>query len=796
MRSIWKPVFVTVGALAILAGTLLLMGNIQNVTRIANSTEFSKLQTTALSWSAGLETCRSAVREQVLRQELLRISERPGEWVTWRAAEKYRAFLTDWNASYGPPRALCLIVNAAQLHSFEGDTSGLAMSLKLFEESGNPEITIFGGNASTPGFVAIQYRYQQDSAAIASRWITLFDPTTVLRVGDTAPHAWTLMSGPDQTLFSSSGGSQAACVSPATWPLIIGQQKGALPGTNDDQWGFVKLQLPGMKPVLLLASLTPPGTASHASIWWIAAGLLVMIVVAVWPYAPNPLTAELAPPLPEPGEPAIPSSDATAFRQLFQAIVDPLCIVEVDGRFSRSNHAAQEMLRIQRGKPDPALNMEHGDLAIPAAAFFQQLAAGAIDADGPVRLATTEKVVFSGRIRATRLYVDQDRHGPLLLQFVHDVETAPTLAIESVADEDAVPVADPLCPNAIIVVSRDGLLQNYNDAALAICPTLENSPMLTDIFPALDRIEVERILRRENTSRFETLFGSGTFEFHACPHNGTVVLYGSPAAAEKQLEIALAQAHENFNTLCNMTPAAVLFLNVHDHNIQQCNVAACDLFSMPAPGLLGRTLESLSAFPWIPSSEPESEFFAATPDGRTIRCKFACELVKIEGEPTMLAVLDPIATYQPVSEQEQETRELLAAVDRLAQDEDTPPNTAGPGLLIVSNPVVRDVARKLLERAGHDVEAFTTLDDATVWVIAHQYVPGLITLDVTDFDDVEDWLANLRARCGSVPCLAITDGETHELPNSGENFFLQKPFDLDDVERALHELGVEATAHA
>jgi PAS domain-containing protein len=793
MRPVWKPVLVTAGALAVLAGTLLLMGNIQNVTRLANSTEFAKLQSTAVAWTAGLESARAVSREQVLRQGLLRISERPGEWTSWRAAEKYRLFLNDWNSTTGPPRAIGLVVDPALFHSFAGDTTGLAIALKLFDDANDADVAIFGGDAATPSFIAVQYRCQQDTATLAARWITIFDPATVLKINESTPQVWTLMSSPSQVLFTSASNSAAAHVSAATWPLIVGQQQGTLPGNNSDDWGFVRLDLPGMHPLLLFAQLTPPAAGSQASIWWIAAGVLMMIVIAVWPQAPNPLTADLVSNAPD--QPTV-NGESAIYRLIFQTVADPLCIVETDGRISRANPAAQDLLHVHRGRPDPNLNMEHGDMEIPVAAFLQQLATGAITAAGPVRLGKPDSVCFSGTIQASRVTTDEAGYGPLLVQFIHGAETATSPAVASdPADEESMPGADPDSPYAVLIVSRDGLIQSYNAAALAECPALENSPVLADVFPALNRDELEGLLRREQRTRFETIFGSATFEFDACPHNGTVGIYGHRAAATKQLEVALEQAHENFNTLCNMTPAAVLFLNVHDHSIQQCNVEACDLFGMTAPGIIARPLESLAAFDWVLTNEPDQEYFAATPDGRTIRCKFSCELIKIEGEPTMLVVLDPITTYQPLTAEESETQAILESVESPTPDEPAlTPN--GPGLLIVSNPIVRDVARKLLERTGHDVEAFTSLDDATVWVIAHGLQPELITLDVTDFDHADEWLADVRTRCGSVPCLAITDGEEYDLPNSGENCFLQKPFDLESIERALRELGVEVVAHA
>jgi DNA-binding NtrC family response regulator len=121
-----------------------------------------------------------------------------------------------------------------------------------------------------------------------------------------------------------------------------------------------------------------------------------------------------------------------------------------------------------------------------------------------------------------------------------------------------------------------------------------------------------------------------------------------------------------------------------------------------------------------------------------------------------------------------------------------PPLPLGPGMLVTINPVVREVARRLFDKMRHPVEAFSSLDDATVWLITHDVRPELVALDLSDFDDANTWLSEVRARCGHVPCIGFTEGETFVLPDDGPNRLLEKPFDLDALGAALAAAGVEA----
>ncbi|MBU0691880.1 response regulator, partial [bacterium] len=115
----------------------------------------------------------------------------------------------------------------------------------------------------------------------------------------------------------------------------------------------------------------------------------------------------------------------------------------------------------------------------------------------------------------------------------------------------------------------------------------------------------------------------------------------------------------------------------------------------------------------------------------------------------------------------------------------------GPGLLIVNNPTVREVARRMLAKTGHPCEAFSSLDDATAWIYSHDLRPELVCFDLGDFDDGDEWLTQVRTRCGDVPCLALSSGNDYPLPDNGPNYYLEKPFELESLAQALLALNIE-----
>jgi PAS domain-containing protein len=787
MRSIWKPIGLLAGLIAVGAGTMMLMGNIHSADHCSADLEFTKLRAMAAVWQTRLDGARFMMREQCLTQGLLDITQAPGEWATWRAAQKYQDVIKDWNPNYGKPRGFGLLIGAHQIHSVFGDTSGFAAATLALQDQG--DVDILPGIYSNDGCVAVQYTVAAPSPERpVCRFLALIQRTQLLPITD-SPANWHLLATPEDARFSSAPGTVVARVSAVTWPLLLQQNSGMIPGNSGDQWGFAKIELPGNEPLLLVGALMKPAATRRTASLLVFAGAIALFLTALAsrtrPAAGARETIATTP-TPESGAPV----EAHNYREIFQTIRDPLCLVESDGRIVRANHSAQELLSIKKSLPDAAIYFEHGELQVLAAEFLRQIAAHPHENSGPCRLVNGETILFSGTVTAGRLYADQYHHGPVLIQFHAETEEeqpiSPTVLQSIEFSSDRV---DACNPYPVIRVSSEGIIEQFNDAARAVCPTLDTSPLLADALPALAESEWTNLVKFSDTKTLETVFGGGTYEFHVVRMDSGVLLYGYPAAESNNLTIALEQAQAGFNALCNLTPAAVMLVTVHEHTVLQCNMEACDLFSMPAPALVGNRLENLSAFPWELQNDPEQEFYALTPDGRTIRCALACELIKLDGEPTMLVVMNPVATSFPLTEQPV-APEFQPATNGHASPPALDPQR-GPGILIISNPVVRDVARKLLARFGHDCEAFTSLDDATIWLISHDTAPNFITLDVTDFDETAEWLGDMRARFGHVPVIAITDGENSEGTSAEDAYMLTKPFDLDTVEHALRELHVE-----
>lgn len=789
MKFIWKPIGLIAGLIAVGAGTLMLMGNVHSADQRSAEIEFVKLKSMAAVWQSHIDGARSTLREQCMIQGLLDVSQSPGDWATWRAAQKYQSACENWNPIYGTPRGIALVLGNRQLHSFYGDSSGLASATAVLADEG--DLYILPGNYNNDGCIAVQYMVSASSPEnFGGRFIALIPRSSLLPTTN-APANWHLLANPEDSRFSSAPGAESSHVSVATWPLLLQQDHGMIPGNSGDQWGFAKIQIPGNGPLLLVGSLHKPLATKRSAAVAIILGALALGLTAFIPRnsRPNDPENSVGPShAPETG----PSQPSNNYREIFQSIPDPLCVIESDGRVERANHAAHALLNLKKGFPDSAIYFEHGDIQVQSGEFFKQAAAFPRENSGPCRLVSGDSILFSGHIVLQRLYADQYHHSPVLVQFhAEQEEESPTETTETFVipqhlyEQGAVDLASPF---PVIKVSGDGLIEHYNDAARAVCPQLESSPLISDALPALDGKEWSDLIKFSDTKSIESVFGSTTYEFRLVRREQCVFLYGHPAAETKKLEIALEQSQASFNALCNLTPAAVMLVDVHEHKILQCNMEACDLFSMPAPALVGNRLENLSAFPWELGSDPDQEYYALTPDGRTLRCSFGCELIKLDGEPTMLVVLNLITQTtnyiapEPACDIAPVVNELQNAIIE---------SVKGPGILIVSNPVVRDVARKLLARIGHDCEAFTSLDDATIWMFAHETTPNFITLDLTDFDGANEWLSDMRARFGPVPVLAITDEDLSENSSPEDAFILTKPFDLDTVEHALKELHVE-----
>ena len=360
-------------------------------------------------------------------------------------------------------------------------------------------------------------------------------------------------------------------------------------------------------------------------------------------------------------------------------------------------------------------------------------------------------------------------------------------AIVSLPKEEFEFVPDPNNPFPVLRVTPEGLISLFNEAALRACPRIKDTPLIAEVLPSLETRQLLALLSGPPGTSFESLFGSVPHRFQVVPADDRITLYAHPLSASQSLEVALKQAHESFNSLCAVMSYPVLLIDPRDHSITSANRAAASLFGVEAGLLNGRILDSLCAQP-IDLTASRSRLEVDAPAGH-ITCELNSVMVKIEGVPTVLATLEVPVTQNSMQERRSQTES-----NRPSQRQDSNEKRnliPGPGILVSFSPVVRDVARRLLDKIGHTPEVFSTLDDATTWLITQGHRPEFVCIDITDFAEAPEWLADIRRRCGDIPCVAISDGVTGGLP-PGPNSLIVKPFDLESISGALQTLGLPA----
>jgi PAS domain-containing protein len=621
--------------------------------------------------------------------------------------------------------------------------------------------------------------------------VALIEPAVLFTPFSDTPSDWTLLSDPDAVLLRSGTNPSAPPISEAAWTLMVSQRTGIVQMPGGNSICFARVQIPGMPPMLLIHPV-------HASVaaGWIAAilsllGLGVMLPL-VWRGKPE-TTVESAAPAAEA------DVDAAGYRQIVQSIADPICVVDGSGAVLKANRAAHEWLHLQRGRPDDAVTVSSADSERSAHQFLKLAGEDPAAVSGAFRMSFQESV-WEGVVEASRLYRDGEGRGPVLLHFRAQAavkrESPADESIESMPQLPAPAVesgADPRSPFPVLCVTPDGLIVAYNEAARRACVRLEDTPLLGDVLPGMDGRHFADVLAGGDGSVFQSLFGPRTHEFTVVFYGEQILLYGHPLADSQNLEIEMKQAQENFYGLCALVPSPVLLVDPREHTVIEANAAAGDLFERTAAGLRGQTLDSLSAEPWEPARSNGS-FVAQTSNGDRVPCMLRYELIKVEGVPLLMVVLDRLPeSVQPAAE---EAALMVVEPERPLLPAAPPALPIGPGMLITLNPTVREVARRLFDKCGHSCEAFTNLDDAVVWIITHDVRPEFLAVDLTDFDVAESWISDLRARCGDVPCIAFTDGETYSLPAGGLNAFLEKPFDLDALQDALSAVDLPVPAAA
>jgi PAS domain-containing protein len=785
MPRIGRIISIVAGLAAATAGTFLLMGSLRTGPTQTVRLEQARIEALGRLWESRLEAARGTFRDQLVRNGVIAALDFPGDWSDWRVRNKLQSVFSSWPKELGSLKALGLLDAAGVVHTAMGDTAGLNEAILATNHTDNVELAFLRKAADHPELVALQYRpMSTNSGPEPGRVVGIVTAAGLFTADNDPSQRWTLLATPDQPVLSSDQRPETP-VSSTTWALLISEGSGAVKQSSGTVC-FTRVRIIGMTPLLLVHTVRTSAAAGWIALLLILGGAAA--VAAAGFLNRKPTTASTVSEPKRSADPA-PVSDTSNFRQIFQAIEDPLLVVDQSGLVIRANSSAQDWLKLQKGKPSDKISARIGGDDWPIAELLIRAASDPNTVCGNCRL-SLEDSIQTGVLRTTRLSRDEDGKGSVLLHFhpqpqmTDERSYMPPVFVPAAAD--ACP--EPDCPYPVIAVSEDGLITGYNEAARAACPRLENTPILSDILPELSNRDWPDILSADPGTTFESLFGSSACEFTLIHSNGRILLYGHRLADSKRLEVEMKQAQENFYALCALCPVPVLLVDPRDHAVLEANSGAADLFGVTPADLRGQIFGSLSAEPWELGSG-EDIFTAATAQGHFIRCWLRYELIKIEGAPTLLMLLEPIPEIYTIAPTESLTDEASAPRPEAAV---IPPMPVGPGLLITMNPTVREVARRLLEKVGHPCESFSCLDDATVWLITHDQRPELTAIDLSDFDGAENWIEEMRARCGDVPCVAFTDSEGYTLPNGGLNEFLAKPFDLNSLTDALKALHLEA----
>ena len=790
MSRLRRMVSWVAGTIVILAGAFLLIGSLQNFGDQRVRLEQARLESLARLWESRLQDTRLQFHDQMVRYGMLAVLDHPEDWSDWRIKNKFEAVQSTWSKENGNLFGLAIIGADGQLHSFAGDTSGLEYAAGVLLNSPNADMALVSRESDQPNVLALHYSPgSTDDNQSPAHVILLMDAASLLSSASEAPASWSLLSAPSRTMMASSTEKLQFSVSQATWPLFLSERSGVVPEQKGQTLCFVTLHIPGMEPLLLVESVPKTASATVLLLFGVLTLGAIVLLLSSIKRAP---AAEIV--VARPADETA-SAETSGFRQIFQTIADPLCVLDANGIVIRANRAAHDWLHMSKGKPDASLLAQFSYGEMSAQDLLLKAAEDPASVSGECRFVAGE-ASLRGDLSISRLSRDGDGHGPVLIHFHPQPERrtedgrdyAPP---ESPSLRFAAEGHDSHCPFPVMSVTAGGVITGFNEAARKCCPRLEETPMLSDVLPGVESRDLPALLDSSSGTVFESLFGPSQHEFEIVRVDDHILLYGHRLSASKKLEVELKQAQENFYSLCSLNPAAILLIDPRDHAILEANAAAGDVFGFAPADLRSQILDSLTAEPWD-FSAGEELFVAASTRGDSTRCMLRYELIKIEGMPTLLVVLEPIPQPLVSSEPEPQFEDETTSPQPVAATA-PPPLPIGPGMLITMNPTVREVARRLLEKVGHNCEVFSSLDDATVWLITHDMRPELVAIDLTDFDEAEIWIEELRARCGDVPCIAITDGAEYVLPGDALNEFLVKPFDLESLTGSLAALNLEAS---
>ncbi|MCB1060844.1 MAG: PAS domain-containing protein [Calditrichaeota bacterium] len=792
MRPFVKIIGIAVGLTGLLGGALLSMGHLRTAEGDFQELEMARLKNLASSWETQILSVRSAFRDQLLRHGVTVVVEHPSDWAAWRVENKIEQMTDDWPAGLAKPRGWALLRANGDTHALTGDSTGLGEALDDFAQQDAPDIILTEKSNGAKRCLVLQYAPPADDKNTSpGRLVAFIDAQDLFKVPTDPPAEWVLMNGPKDTYLASARRSEPP-IGVGTWGILLSQASGLITMDDGLPLAFCRIHVPGMQPLLVVSEISSPtnaGTAAGALLL-LAAGTAMLVFVLRPRKKSEP---EDAAPQGE-TEDGKPTRDPVTFRQIFQAVRTPMCVADESGRLLRVNSAARELLYLPKGgQPDESITVIGKDFSGTLREFFIK-AAGSDYAGGSWLLSRNNKHYFDGKIVATKLSGSIEQSGPVALEFVENAQASASTQPTTLANTATV---DSLNPQPIMLINEEGRVFECNRAALDVNTKLADSPLLHEVLPGLELSNLAALTDPDRAQKFESLFGSRLYEFHPVHTASGMLLYGQKKSDSQSLQIALHQAQENFNTLCGLCDEAILLVDPRTHMIQEANLSASDLFGAIHPGLVGKSMDEYADWPWLEDTLRASVQLQRG-DGQIVPCSFEHELVKIEGEPTLLVVVSRV-----VEEERRNIHELAdyaqSVAERLSETMNTEPEPQteafvplGPGMLVVTNPTVRDVARRMLEHLGHPCEVFTNLDDATLYLVRSDVRPEFVMIDLGDFDQPGDWVEMVRARCGSVPCVGLTDTHSEDLPD-GPNAVLPKPFELEDVSQSFQTLELDTT---
>ncbi|MCC6477254.1 PAS domain-containing protein [bacterium] len=786
MQAILKILGIAAGLTAVLGGALLSMGHLRSAESDFADLEVARVKNLASAWETRLLGVRAAFRDQLLRQDGAAFVEHPAEWASWRVTTKFDAMQTAWPMEIGRPKGWALLRTSGDVHAAAGDTSGLGAVVEAFGGTDATDIALASRESGRPSCLGIQYSPPADDIAPnPGRLVALFDPGILFDIPNDPPAHWVLMNSP-RTALMASARRQDLPIGQTTWNILLSETSGLISMDDGLPLAFCRIHVPGMQPLLVVAEIeSPVGAGSATGALLLLAGGTAWLVFALLPRRKK--AAVTTGESPEADESGKDSAVTVTFRQIFHALHTPLCVVDRRGRILRVNAAARELLRL---KKDSQINEDITVLGGEFRGALKEFLAYAIRPEfqgGCFLLCEKEAHYFDGEIRVSLLSGGTSAEGPAVIEFL---ETRPVANGDRTAITPVVSEVDALNPNPLMLVDREFRVAACNKAALDANVKLASAPYLWDVIPGIERSEFASLLDPRGEARFESLFGSQVHEFKLVHTDSGTLLYASRKSSEQTLQVALNQAQENFNVLCSLSGQAVLLVDPRTHVVLDANYAASDLFGVVHPSPKGRNLDDFGDWPWEEESLRDS-IPLTREDSSVAACRIEHELIKIEGQPTLLVLMSSAEVRTS------EIRELADHAESMIEEVKPAPvepaMPMGPGMLIVTNPTVRDVARRMIEHTGRECEVFITVDDATAFLFREGKRPEFVMIDPSDFDEPHDLIQLVRHRCGDVPYFSL--GDSAETPAcEGANFFLNKPFELEEISEAFLAAGLPSVS--